>query len=155
MHTLKALKKNSKEKTQVQTINCIDYSAELYLIAFGGVHGQIGVLDSTTMSFIGMFDAHGNSEVSKIYFYKKERQMISVSLEGDCALWDAQKMVILQMVRNKDHMNKTKHISTSNFDQISGTLLLATSEVFRYGLNEDAETKIQIDQQMTVAANYL
>jgi hypothetical protein len=37
--TLKALKTNSKEKTQVATINCIDYSADLYLIAFGGVHG--------------------------------------------------------------------------------------------------------------------
>ena len=89
VHTLKALKKNKKEKTQVQTINCIDYSEDLYLIAFGGVHGKIGVLDSTTMSFIGMFDAHANVEVSAIYFYKKERQMISVSLEGDCALWDA------------------------------------------------------------------
>ena len=37
--TLKALKKTSKEKQQVQTINCIDYSYDLYLIAFGGVRG--------------------------------------------------------------------------------------------------------------------
>ena len=37
--TLKGLKKNSKEKNQVQTINCIDYSEDLQLIAFGGVHG--------------------------------------------------------------------------------------------------------------------
>ena len=73
VHTLMALKQNKKEKSQVQTINCIDYSEDLYLIAFGGVHGQIGVLDSTTMSFIGMFDAHANVEVSAIYFYKKER----------------------------------------------------------------------------------
>ena len=88
-NTLKALQHNSKEKNQVATINCIDYSADLYLIAFGGVHGQIGVLDSTTMSFIGMYDAHANSEVSAIYFYKRELQMISISLEGECALWDA------------------------------------------------------------------
>lgn len=63
-NTLKALQNNTKEKSQVATINCVDYSADLYLIAFGGVHGQIGVLDSTTMSFIGMYDAHPNSEVS-------------------------------------------------------------------------------------------
>lgn len=68
------------------------------------------------MSFIGMYDAHGNSEVSAIYFYKKERQMISISLEGDCAVWDAQKMVKVQTIRNKEQMKKTKHISTSIFD---------------------------------------
>lgn len=86
------------------------------------------------MSFIGMFDAHSNTEVSAIYFYKKERQMISISIEGDCCLWDAQKMTILQSIRsNKDEM-KTKHISTSTFDQLSGTLILATSEVFKLSL---------------------
>ena len=68
------------------------------------------------MSFIGMFDAHGNLEVSAIYFYKKEKQMISISQEGDCALWDAQKMTILQTVRNRELMKKTKYISTSSFD---------------------------------------
>ena len=109
------------------------------------MHGKVGVLDSTTMSFIGMFDAHGNQEVIAIYFYKKERQMITVSKEGDCALWDAQKMVVLQMIRNKEQMKKTKYISTSVFDQLSGTLLLATSEVFKFGLYENDETKIQID----------
>ncbi len=72
------------------------------MIAFGGVHGQIGILDSTTKEFIGMYDAHGASEVSAIYFYKKERQMISISLEGDCAIWDAQKMVKVQTIRNKE-----------------------------------------------------
>lgn len=98
------------------------------------------------MHFIGLFDAHANLEVSAIYFYKKEKQMISVSQEGDCALWDAQKMTILQMVRNRDLMNKTKNISTTGFDQLSGTLLLATSDVLRFELKEDSETKIQIDQ---------
>ena len=67
-----SLKTSHKEKAQVATINCIDYSSELYLIAFGGVYGKIGVLDSTTMSFIGMYDAHGTTEVSAIYFYEKE-----------------------------------------------------------------------------------
>jgi len=67
--------------------------------------------------------------------------MISISIEGDCCLWDAQKMTILQTIRNKEQM-KTKHISTSSFNQLSGTLLLATSEVFRYGLKENNETKI-------------
>ena len=94
------------------------------------------------MSFIGLFDAHGSTEVSAIYFYKKERQMISVSQEGECALWDAQKMIILQTIRNKDIMKKTKYITTSGFDQLSGTLLLATSDVFKFGLHEDHETKI-------------
>lgn len=94
----------------------MDFSADLYLIAFGGVHGKIGVLDSTTMKFIGLFEAHGNLEVSAIYFYNKEKQMITISQEGDCALWDAQKMTILQVTRNRDQMKKTKNISTSSFD---------------------------------------
>ena len=47
------------------------------------------------MSFIGMYDTPTNVEVSAIYFYHKEKQMISVSIEGDCTLWDAQKMTTL------------------------------------------------------------
>ena len=64
-------------------------------------------------------------------------------------------MEILEVIRNKEQMKKTKHISCSTFDQLSGTLLLATSEVFRYQLQTRPEHKVQVDQQMTVAANYL
>jgi hypothetical protein len=33
------------------TIDCLDFSAALDLIAFGGVQGKIGVIDTTTMNF--------------------------------------------------------------------------------------------------------
>lgn len=69
--------------------------------------------------------------------------MISASLEGDCALWDAQKMIILQTIRKPETM-KTK-LSMSCFNQVAGTLFLATSEVYRYDLKENNEVKIQTD----------
>jgi hypothetical protein len=50
------------------TIDCLDYSAALDLIAFGGVQGKIGVLDSATLTFKGMYEAH-TCEITGIYFY--------------------------------------------------------------------------------------
>ena len=76
------------------TINCLDYSTELDLIAFGTVHGQVCVLDSSTMSFVGQYDAH-LTEVQQMYFYEKELQMLTMAVDGEVCLWDAQKMTIL------------------------------------------------------------
>ena len=56
-----------KSKYQV-TIDCLDYSSELDLIAFGGIQGKVGVLDSQTLSFKGLFDAH-LCEVTGLYFH--------------------------------------------------------------------------------------
>jgi hypothetical protein len=50
------------------TIDCLDYSEQLDLIAFGGIQGKVGVLDSTTLSFKGMHHAH-LCEITSLYFY--------------------------------------------------------------------------------------
>jgi hypothetical protein len=50
------------------TIDCLDYSEQLDLIAFGGIQGKVGVLDSTTLSFKGMHPAH-LCEITSLYFY--------------------------------------------------------------------------------------
>ena len=34
------------------------YSPALDLIAFGGVHGAVGLIDCSTMSFVAMLEAH-------------------------------------------------------------------------------------------------
>lgn len=60
-------KEEQKGNTCVTTIECLDYSSALDLIAFGGVQGKIGVLDSTTLSFKGMYEAH-SSQVIGVYF---------------------------------------------------------------------------------------
>lgn len=70
------------------TIDCLDYSSKLDLIAFGGVTGDIGVIDSTTFSFKGIYKAH-SCEVKSLYFYDQELQMITMSQEGEICLWDA------------------------------------------------------------------
>lgn len=86
-------KKEKKTGTNA-TVDCLDYSKALDLIAFGGVSGSIGVLDSTTLSFKGLYPAHAG-DVSALYFHDSELQMISMSVEGEIALWDAQKMTII------------------------------------------------------------
>ncbi len=53
------------------TIDCLDYSSELDLIAFGGNSGKIGVIDSVTLCFKGLYDAH-TSEVVAVNFYDAE-----------------------------------------------------------------------------------
>jgi hypothetical protein len=87
-------KQDKKDKKSFVTIDCLDYSSALDLIAFGGVSGGVGVLDSTTLSFKGMYPAH-LANVTALYFNDPELQMISMSQEGEIALWDAQKMSII------------------------------------------------------------
>ena len=123
------------------------------MIIFGTVLGKLGVLDSSTMSFIGMFDS-SSTEVAQLFYNKREFQLISISNTGDVNVWDAQKMEILQSMSSKSHM-RLKYISTSIFHQGSGTLLLATQKVFKYNLRVDHDTKIQIDKQHTVSQTYL
>jgi hypothetical protein len=58
----------SKATKCLATIDCLDYSSKLDLIAFGGIQGKIGILDSTTLQFKGMYDAH-LCEITGLYFY--------------------------------------------------------------------------------------
>lgn len=60
--------KAASGKKCVETVDCLDYSNALGLIAFGGVQGKVVVLDSTTLSFTGLYEAH-NCEVEALYFY--------------------------------------------------------------------------------------
>jgi len=59
--------------------------------------------------------------------------MITVSINGEVALWDAQKMQICQVVKNKNYM-QANTISTSFFSKDAGVLILATSKVFKWNL---------------------
>ena len=70
------------------------YSPEFDMIAFGGVYGKVGLLDCSTMSFVRMLDAH-QTEIAAIYFHDKEYQMITMTIDDEISLWDAQKMSVL------------------------------------------------------------
>lgn len=63
----------SNRKPVMTTINCLDYSKELNLIAFGGNTGKIGVLDSCTLSFKGLYNAYEKLEVASVHFNDAER----------------------------------------------------------------------------------
>jgi hypothetical protein len=70
------------------TVECLNYSEALNLIGFGGVAGKIGILDSTTVTFKGLFEAHA-VDVESIYFHDKELLMITVAKDSEMLLWDA------------------------------------------------------------------
>jgi WD40 repeat protein len=69
------------------------------LIAFGGIQGKVGILDSITMQYKGLYDAH-SCEVKSLSFNDSQSQMITISIEGEVALWNAQKMTIVQTIRH-------------------------------------------------------
>ena len=69
------------------------------MIAFGGIQGKVGILDSITMQYKGLYDAH-SSEVKSLSFNDSQSQMITISIEGEVALWNAQKMTIVQTIRH-------------------------------------------------------
>jgi len=65
------LAKKQKATKCEATVDCFDYSPELDLIAFGGIHGKCGFVDSRTLQFKGLFSAH-TREVKAVYFYDTE-----------------------------------------------------------------------------------
>lgn len=67
----------------------MDHSAALDLIAFGGVQGLVGTVDSTTLSFKGLYEGHPNQEMAGLYFYDPQLQMLTVTTDGDVSIWDA------------------------------------------------------------------
>ena len=80
--------------------------------------------------------------------------MLTLTTDGEVSLWDAQKMSVLQTVRNKNYVPASK-ISSMAFFPPKGLMLLATSKVYKWVLQEDVNTRIQIDQQHTVARDFL
>jgi WD40 repeat protein len=153
-HVGKEPRRRDKAKKSGATIDCLDYSEALDLIAFGGIQGKIGVLDSNTLIFKGLYEAH-HCEVAAVYFYDKEKQLISLALDGVLSLWDAQKMQVLQTVNNRQNMHGVNQINASFFCRQSATMLLATSRVLVWSLKEDTTKKVEIEQQEAVAKDFL
>ena len=60
----------------------------------------------------------------------------------------------LQTVKNKEHI-KVNQVSTSCFYPDQGAMLIATSKVFKWSLQDDKKTRVKIDQQHTVARDFL
>ena len=67
--------------------------------------------------------------------------MLTLTNEGEVSLWDAQKMSVLQTVRNKNYVSTSRLSSTAFFPR-KGLMLLATSKVYKWVLQEDVNTRI-------------
>ena len=70
--------------------------------------------------------------------------MLTLTSDGEVSLWDAQKMAVLQTVRNKNFasLSKSSKISSAAFLPRRGLMLLATSKVYKWVLQEDVNTRI-------------
>lgn len=95
------------------------------------------------MQFKGMHEAH-RSEVMALYFFDSQEQMLSMTVQGEVALWDALKMQIVQVLRNHSQMEVSK-LGSSFFHAGSGRLILATSQVFEFSAQEEEAARIKID----------
>lgn len=73
---------------------------------------------------------------------------------GEVGLWDPQKLTKIQYLRNSMNMTQ-KTISTCNFYQKMGRVLIATTVIYNYDLEIDKEVKIKNEQQNAIARDYL
>lgn len=116
-----------KENKFDTTVDCLDFSSQLDLIAFGGLHG-VGFLDSRTMRFKSLNQPH-TTEVHGVHFFDSQLQLCSMSMDGEVALWDAQKLSVIQTVRNRSNMI-AREINTHCFNKEKGTFIMATTKLF-------------------------
>ena len=87
-----------KEKTTILTF---DYSKKAGLIACGGVEGQLLVLDPSAKLLTAQLQAH-TSEILSIFFYDRQMQMVSVSIDRTIMLWDSLKLECIQMIKDEN-----------------------------------------------------
>lgn len=85
--SLKTDRRSTKQHS-VTTVDCMDYSEELSIIAIGGVSGKIGILDGRTLLCNALIDAH-EAEIVGLNFFDSQRQLISIAKDGELKLWDA------------------------------------------------------------------
>jgi len=78
-----------------RSISCIAYSQDLDIIAYSGVQGKIFVLDQSTKYKIGQIEGH-KQEVVMLRFFDKQRQLVSIAVNGQIGLWNAQKLSLIQ-----------------------------------------------------------
>ena len=131
----------SKILRECGSISAIDFSEEQDLLAFGGVSGVIHFIDQTTKKHNGLIKAHHNQEIIMLKFYDEQHQLISVTLTGDVGLWDSQKMIKYQVLKNSPNMLQ-KFISSCTFYKPLGKIMLATTKVFNYQLCTDNNVQI-------------
>lgn len=67
--------------------------------------------------------------------------MLSVAIDGEIKLWDAQKREIIHTVHNRVYMI-AKSINTSYFCKDTGSVILATTKIFRWNLKKDPQMTI-------------
>lgn len=75
--------------------------------------------------------------------------------DGEIKLWDAQKVRLLQTTRKKESVGTPTIINTVHFNSQTGTLLYASNRLFKWKLLIDEETRVSIEQQNSVARDYL
>ena len=115
----------------------MDFSPELDLLAFGGVQGRVGIVQTVTKDFSGIFQAH-NHEVADIQFYDEQRQLLTISVKGVVCIWDAQKLELLQKFKMEKGFLNQKFVRSTCFKKEQGVLFMATNRLYEF--------KLQVDQ---------
>jgi len=87
------------------TISTFDYSKLTGMIAVGGVEGRILVFDPSAKIMSTHSHEH-DSEILDLYYYDKQMQLISVSVDRVIILWDSLRMESLQVI--KDSMPQSR-----------------------------------------------
>lgn len=73
------------------TINALDYSKRLKLIATGGVEGRLIIVDPGAKIITKEVKAH-NAEIIDVYFYDAHYQIITIAIDRTVHLWDTNKL---------------------------------------------------------------
>lgn len=82
-------------------------------------------------------------------FYDYKRQLISVTVGGEIGLWDSQKLTKFQVHKTPQHM-LLRRINTSTFYKPLGKLMVATTKIFTFELEEYKNIKIQSQDQQAI-----
>lgn len=101
-----------------------------------------------------MVQAHSD-EIVSIGFYDQQLQIITVSLTCQVALWDAQKLECIQLIRDQKQAVLHNTLSSAFFYKPEGKLVLGTTKMNEWKLNVDADVQIEVQKADVIAEDYI
>jgi len=127
-------------------ITCMDYSENNGLVALGGIEGNIIIIDCAALKVVNSSHVH-SSEITQIYFYDQEHQVISVARNGTILVWDTHEMNVLQSFKNE-------HGLRSSYFDTKGTLYITSQFIKKFQAKVDPEIELKALQVKALAKDF-
>ena len=86
----------------------------------GGAEGLMLAIDPHALGVTNQAEAHKGKDILNVFIFDEQQQIISVCEDRSVCLWDAFRLVKLQIIKDQDEDIHIPKFSSSSFDAKTG-----------------------------------